>query len=162
MIKRATVEYAESYCKAVKKVSRERRYLASIEGFPLESTIEFVKRIEENGLAQFYAIKEGEVIGWCDILPNIFEGLKHVGNLGMGVINGYRGQGIGFKLLNYTINYAKSNNGIEKVELEVFESNKDAIRLYEKFGFIHEGRKVKSRKLDGEYDNIILMGKQLD
>jgi len=28
-------------------------------------------------LAQFYAIKDGSVIGWCDILPNRFEGENH-------------------------------------------------------------------------------------
>lgn len=158
---RATVEYADSYCKAVEKVAKERKFLAAVEGFPLDSTIGFVKMIEEKGLAQFYAIEKGIVIGWCDILPKSFEGLKHVGNLGMGVIEEYRGQGIGSKLLDHTIRFAQFNNGIEKIELEVFESNTDAIRLYEKYGFSHEGRRVKSRKLDGEYDNIVLMGKQL-
>ncbi len=158
---RASGELAESYCAAVDKVARERKYLAAVEGFPVESTIGFVKMIEDNGLAQFYAVENGEVIGWCDILPKSFEGLKHVGNLGMGVVEDRRGQGIGSKLFEHTLSYAQANNGIEKIELEVFESNKVAIELYEKYGFTYEGRREKSRKLDGEYDNIVLMGKQL-
>ena len=44
------------------------------------------------------------------------------------------------------------------MELEVFESNLPAVRLYMKMGFSVEGRRVKARKLEGVYDNIILMG----
>jgi RimJ/RimL family protein N-acetyltransferase len=43
------------------------------------------------------------------------------------------------------------------VELSVFASNLTAIRLYEKFKFEVEGRKKKARKLDGSYDDIIVM-----
>lgn len=160
-IKRASKEFAESYCNTVDKVARERKYLASVEGFPLESTIGFVGMIEENNLSQFYAIRDDEVIGWCDILPKSFEGLKHVGTLGMGVSEEYRGNGIGRKLLETAIEHARVNNGISKVELEVFGSNKSAIRLYEKFGFKYEGRRENSRYLDGQYDSIVLMGKMI-
>jgi hypothetical protein len=62
-------------------------------------------------------------------------------------------------LLERAIEHAKAINGIEKVELEVFESNENALKFYQKHGFFQEGRRVKSRKLDGQYDNIILMGR---
>lgn len=64
-------------------------------------------------------------------------------------------------LLQKALEHAKERNNLEKVELEVFESNINAIRLYEKFGFQHEGKRINSRKLDGKYDNIVLMGKWL-
>ena len=160
-IKRATIDYAESYCNTVDKVARERKYLASTEGFPLESTIGFVKMIEDNNLAQFYAIKDDQVIGWCDILPKRFEGLRHVGNLGMGILDEYRGCGIGSKLLEYAVQHAQTFNGVEKIELEVFGSNTAAIKLYEKYEFIFEGKRENARKLDGDYDSVVLMGKQL-
>lgn len=161
IILQAKIEYAESYCDAVDTIAKERKYLASIEGFPIESTRSFVEMIEKNNLAQFFAIKEGIVIGWCDILPKSFEGLRHVGNLGMGLLSEYRGKGLGSRLLEIAIEHAQSKNAIEKVELEVFESNADAISLYNKYGFVLEGRREQSRKLDGEYDNMILMGKIL-
>lgn len=154
-------EYAESYCKAVDLVAKERRYLASTIGFPIESTLGFVTMIADNNLAQFYAIVDDQVIGWCDILPKSFEGLKHVGNLGMGLLPEYRGRGLGSKLYDMTEKHAKEVNNIEKVELEVFASNINAIKLYNKYGYNLEGTRLKSRKLDGEYDNIILMGKFL-
>ncbi len=155
----ASMEYAESYCKAVDLVARERKYLAALEGFPLESTKGFVGFITANNLAQFYALLDGEVIGWCDILPKGYEGMRHVGVLGMGLLPEYRGKGLGGQLLEKTIEHAYSVNRIEKVELEVFGSNSGAIGLYKKYGFELEGKRLKARKLDDIYDDMILMGK---
>jgi ribosomal protein S18 acetylase RimI-like enzyme len=156
---RAASKYAESFGKAMEGVARERKYLASTEGFPVEETKSFVKAIEKNNSAQFYALDGETVIGWCDILPKPFEGLRHVGTLGMGILSEYRRRGIGKKLLELTIEHAKTVNGMEKVELEVFKSNASAVRLYRKMGFKKEGERKRSRKLDGRYDDIVLMGK---
>ena len=60
-------------------------------------------------------------------------------------------------LIEKTIEHAKAI-GLEKVELEVFESNKIAIGFYNKYGFKEEGLLIKSRKLDGKYDNVVVMG----
>jgi ribosomal protein S18 acetylase RimI-like enzyme len=103
---------------------------------------------------------QNQVVGWCDVVPKRHEGLTHVGVLALGVRKEYRGGGVGSKLLTQAIAHTKQM-GLEKMELDVFESNRSAIRLYEEFGFTLEGRKVKSRKLDGTYDNILLMGKFL-
>ena len=45
-----------------------------------------------------------------------------------------------------------------RVELSVFSGNKPAINLYDKFGFEQEGTKVRGRLVDGDYDDIIVMG----
>ena len=74
----------------------------------------------------------------------------------MGVMHGFRGQGYGTRLMEATILAAKEY-GIERVELEVYASNVPAIRLYEKRGFVHEGVKKNARKLDGQYDDVLLM-----
>ena len=47
---------------------------------------------------------------------------------------------------------------MEKLELQVYASNVAARRLYERFGFVVEGTRVRARKLDGKYDDVILMG----
>ena len=158
---KANKNHVKSYCNAVDTVARERKYLSSTEGFPLEGTLDFVMTIESKNLAQYYAVDNEHVIGWCDIIPKPFEGRDHVGILGMGILKEYRNKGIGTKLLLITMNHAKKINGIEKVELEVFKSNINAIKLYEKNGFVIEGERKNSRKLDGIYDNEILMGKFL-
>jgi ribosomal protein S18 acetylase RimI-like enzyme len=158
---RASERYAVSFCSAVDAVARERRYLASTTGFPEDITREFVRNIEKNNLAQFYALDGEMVVGWCDILPRQYEGFRHVGVLGMGVIALHRGKGIGKHLLWSALNHAKIVNGLEKVELEVFKSNTVAISMYESMGFIREGERINARKLDEQYDNVVLMGKRL-
>jgi hypothetical protein len=95
MIDQASTELAKSYCHAVDTVARERKYLGCTIGFSLESTIEMVKSIVDKNLSQYYAIENGEVIGWRDILLKSHEGLTHVGVLGMGILSKYRGKGLG-------------------------------------------------------------------
>lgn len=158
---KAEEQYAESYCKAVDTVARERKYLAATKGFPLDSTRDFVKMIVQNNLSQFYAIIDTTVIGWCDILPNELKVFRHVADLGMGIVPEYRGQGIGARLMEKAIKHAKEHNRIEKVEIGVFESNTNAIQFYTRNGFLVEGKRIKSRKIDNEYDNIVLMGKEV-
>jgi hypothetical protein len=33
--------------------------------------------------------------------------------------------------------------------------------MYESMGFIREGERIDARKLDEQYDNVVLMGKRL-
>jgi RimJ/RimL family protein N-acetyltransferase len=49
------------------------------------------------------------------------------------------------------------NAGIEKVELEVFSDNIAAVRLYDSFGFRQEELKVRGRKLEDRYQDVVLM-----
>jgi RimJ/RimL family protein N-acetyltransferase len=47
--------------------------------------------------------------------------------------------------------------GFTRIELEVFESNARAIALYERRGFVHEGRKRAARILDGRTEDVLCM-----
>lgn len=103
------------------------------------------------------AVKSGQVIGWCDIIPPTMEGFAHIGRLGMGVKIEHRRQGIGRRLLSECIRAARAW-GIEKIELEVYSDNGAAIHLYESEGFEKEGLRKCSRKLEGKYQDVQIMG----
>lgn len=66
--------------------------------------------------------------------------LKH-GNaeLYIFISDGLQGKGIGSYLLECTLKYAKDELNLRKITLYVSEGNEGAVKLYEKFGFIHEG-----------------------
>jgi RimJ/RimL family protein N-acetyltransferase len=151
---------ATSACDAVNAVAAEKWYLATVDGFSLEQTRAFLKRVMEGSLPQVLAVVEDEVVGFCDILPNTAKGFTHVGRLGMGVRFGWRRQGIGRRMLDACLSLAQ-NAEIEKVELEVFSDNVAAIRLYESFGFSQEGLKVRGRKLEDRYQDVLLMALRL-
>ena|ERR1700730_8651363 len=141
---------------AVKAVAAEKWYLATVDGFSLKQTRAFLKRVVDGSLPQVLAVVEDQVVGFCDILPNASIGFTHVGRLGMGVRLEWRRQGIGRRMLGNCLSLAR-NAGIEKVELEVFSDNIAAVRLYDSFGFRPEGLKVRGRKLEGRYQDVVLM-----
>src|SRR5262245_19499235 len=147
-LRTSTPDDAPSFCACVDAIARERRFLAHVHGFPVEETRAFLKSIAHCGGAQFLALDEGAVVGWVAVIPLPFEGVRHVGRLGMGLLPDYRGQGLVRRLLREVLNEAFAK-GLRRVELEVFFSNVAAVRLYEREGFQHEGRKRRGRVLDG-------------
>lgn len=157
----SAVRYAASYNEAVDRVARERQYLSTVAGFPLDGSKWFVENAISHNFAQYFLVDGDRVAGWCDIIPNGIPEFSHVGTLGMGLLSEYRGSGWGRKLLDRTIAHAKDVNGLEKVELAVFSSNAVAIRLYESAGFVREGTKARARKIDDVYVDEMLMARFL-
>ncbi|NVK30769.1 MAG: GNAT family N-acetyltransferase [Gammaproteobacteria bacterium] len=147
----------EGFRRTLGKVAAEKRYILTTEIPPLEKLQPFVENNIKQNHAQYLAKHQGTVIGWADISPHDHPTMAHVGVLGMGIVEGYRGQGLGKRLLETTINHAWQQ-GLERVELQVFADNPAAIRLYEKMGFQREGLKPKARKVDGVYQDIVDMG----
>ena len=146
---------AERVAALIDGVARERRYLAGTVGFSVESTRAFIGSVKAAGGAHVIAVASGEVIGWCDIVPLSFEGMQNVGRLGMGVQKDHRSRGVGRELLSVAVRKAFAGT-VDRIELEVFASNRSAVKLYEAFGFQYEGRKVAARRLDGATDDILL------
>jgi ribosomal protein S18 acetylase RimI-like enzyme len=151
-----SVERIEDFRATLDAVARERKYLAMVEAPPIAAVREWVLESLEQGMIQFLAIDGRKVVGWCDITPKRRFAFQHVGVLGMGVVSGHRRHGIGSMLVQHALDAARKR-GLERVELEVFASNRDAIAFYERHGFVHEGRKRRARKLDGEYDDSLMM-----
>ena len=150
-------EHIDSFRVCLDAVSKERRYLALTEAPPADAVREFIRFAIARRVPQFVALDRKQVIGWCDIFPHEKESFAHVGRLGMGVLPKYRRRGIGRRLAEKTIARAK-RNGQERIELEVYASNNSAIALYKSLGFALEGVKKKGRKLDGIYDDVVVMG----
>jgi ribosomal protein S18 acetylase RimI-like enzyme len=79
----------------------------------------------------------------------------------MGIRKEYRGIGLGKKLMQIVLDKGKEM-GLTRVELDVREDNTNAIKLYEKFGFIVEGKKRNACKTEGVYSNVLVMGLLFD
>ena len=156
VIRQISEEDLESFHACMDRVARERKYLGFTRAAPMEETRKSFFEDRERGVIRLIALDDSNVVGWCHIKPDRWEGFTHAGWLGMGILKDYRHQGIGSALLHQALAEAKKQ-GMERVELSVFASNLTAIHLYEKFKFEIEGRKKRARKLDGEYDDVILM-----
>lgn len=153
-----TSDDVEGLQAAVEAVARERRYLAAVEGFGVDGTRAFVDGLARAGGVQLVVRSAGSVVGWCDVQRHHFEGFRHGGVLGIGLLPGWRAQGVGAALLARTLEAAEAA-GMTRVELEVFASNIRAIRLFERAGFVREGVKRQARLLDGRADDVVCMAR---
>ncbi|MDP4263217.1 MAG: GNAT family N-acetyltransferase [Bacteroidota bacterium] len=101
---------------------------------------------------------DNAVVGLLDFSTKNRKKMAHIGEFGVSVHPGYQGNGIGQKLIETLLEWAKNNRQIEKVFLNVFATNQRAINLYKKLGFTEEGRHIKAiKQLSGEYTDIIQM-----
>lgn len=91
-IRRIQLQDAEGFRACLDSVARERKYLAQVEAPPPEKVREFVARSVDQDAAQYVAVVDEKIVGWCDVFAHWAYALKHVGTLGMGVQAEFRGQ----------------------------------------------------------------------
>jgi ribosomal protein S18 acetylase RimI-like enzyme len=139
-------------------VARERRYLVFLEAPPAAEVRRFVLGNLRKGVSQFVAVEDGQVVGWCDVVPKTRAALRHSGILGMGVAATHRSRGIGSALLQATIEGAAAR-GIRRIELLVRADNEHAIALYRRFGFELEGRLRNYLIVDGASHDALAMAR---
>jgi putative acetyltransferase len=125
-----------------RSVADERRYLKGVRRHP--------------DAAVFVAEDAGQIVGRLSVARDPHPASRHVADLGLMVALAYRRRGVGRRLLEEAVGWARVS-GIRKLELHVFPWNEPALRLYESFGFVREGYRTAHYERDGEYVDAILM-----
>lgn len=159
-LSKVTIELIESFHACVKEVAMERSYLSIVEPPSLDVLRFAINQKVVDSLPLLVGVEDCKVIGWCSIVRDSREGFAHTGVLGIGIAKAFRERGLGRQLLGETLAKA-SHLGIVRVELEVFASNKRAIRFYLREKFEMEGRKRRARYLDGQFDDIVCMARHI-
>ena len=113
--------------------------------------------IEEGTNYMLVAASEDVVVGSLGLHVR-----HNVGSLGMMVARAHRRQGIGGRLLDESVRWARER-GLHKVDLEVWPHNAAAIALYRSRGFTVEGRLRRHyRRANGQLWDSVPMGLVLD
>jgi len=149
--------FVETLCSVI----HERVYLGATQAPSHQEISEFISNSIDAGFPQIIALTAGNVVGWCDVIALTPAERAHVGRLGMGIKADYRNRGLGTKLVKICLQRS-IEFGFEKIELDVYDDNHSAIKLYQNVGFTPEGCLKKARKLDGRYQDIIKMSLFLD
>jgi len=124
-----------------------------------KNTVERTRRGEGFALV---AEVDGKVVGISDVknkMPQ--QEQKHVGAVGIYVLEGYRSMGVGCALLGSVIKKAKEQGKYEILMLSVFGNNKHAQSLYRKLGFAEFGTLPNGIKRNGERINEIYMFRKI-
>ncbi len=90
-----TLAHLEGFRAAVDSVAREKKYLSFLEGPPFAMSKTFVEENIKENWPHVVAIVDNNVVGWCDISSLNRPVYAHCGELGIGVVESYRGKGIG-------------------------------------------------------------------
>ena len=121
------------------------------EGLPIteEKERDFLSKINPNVYVVIAVDDDGRITGDAS-LERGPRRLSHAAELGISTLKEFWGQGIGSRLMEERIAYAKEN-GITKINLRVRADNERAKVLYKKFGFVKEGDDRRMMEIDGEY-----------
>lgn len=159
-------KYAEEMVEYMKITAAESPFLLRYPdeiNFTVEGEIEFLNNTYEDETAiMMVAIVDGKVAGNGSINPlALARRMKHRCSLAIALKKDYWGLGIGTAMINY-MNELAALAGYEQVELGVIEGNNRGKALYEKCGFVENGRMIDAFKYDdGTYSDEILMYKKL-
>ena len=138
----------------------ERDSIGTEPGFDVaQRQSRILQSVEEAASCVLVAAVEDLVVGNLGIYV---QHRQSVGSLGMLVARQHRGQGIGGRLLDDSLRWARES-GLHKVDLGVWPHNTAAIALYCSRGFTIEGRRRRHyRRANGELWDVVTMGLVLD
>jgi len=102
---------------------------------------------------------DGRVIGWGSLNPySPRAAYQYVADFSVYVERGWRGKGVGRRLLERLIELARAI-GYHKMMLSAFPFNESGMALYERMGFTRVGICHEMGLLDGKWVDTIIMEK---
>ncbi|RQG86209.1 GNAT family N-acetyltransferase [Natrarchaeobius halalkaliphilus] len=146
---------------AIRQVATEKTYIeAESVADEIDHQEALLRHNELESRMFFVATVERAVVGWVHLHAPELEKLGHTAELTVGVLEEYRGHGIGSHLLARGLQWAGSN-GYEKVYQSVPSSNEEAIAFLEEHDWGTEAIRKNHYKLDGHYADEVMMAVEL-
>ncbi len=103
------------------------------------------------------ATTDGHVVGWGSLNRfNPRPAYDHVADLSVYVERGWRGRGVGRRLLEALVETARQL-GYHKMVLAAFPTNAAGMALYERLGFTRVGIYREQGLLDGRWVDVVIM-----
>ena len=122
-------------------------------------TIETIRKSDNS--AMYLGFIGDDLVSVANLGGKSRERMKHYATLGISVRQAYWHQGIGKAMMAKLIEFAQKNPVLEIIDLEVRSDNRNAIRLYQSFGFTQVGTMPKLMKINNEYYDTNIMIKEV-
>ncbi|MDY6876531.1 MAG: GNAT family N-acetyltransferase [Chloroflexota bacterium] len=156
-ISRATPDDAEAISAVWEVVCAERVYTAVNRAFTPQQEQTYIASLS-NREGIFLAEVDGRLTGFqsLDLWAKYTDSFDHVGVMGTIILPKWRRRGIGHRLAEHTLAFARAN-GYEKIIIYVRAGNTGARAFYRSLGFAPKGILARQVKIEGQYENEIFM-----
>jgi RimJ/RimL family protein N-acetyltransferase len=163
-VRRATPSDAPALVALAESIAREEEgWILAMDGWrSVGDERRYLKAVRGHGdAAVFVADADGRVVARLSLSRDPHPASRHVADLGLMVAAAYRRRGLGRRLLEQSVAWAREC-GVRKLELHVFPWNEPALSLYESFGFEREGYRKEHYARETGYVDAILMAYRLE
>ena len=121
------------------------------------------KQASSDNQITLLAFLNDKIAGIVNITADQRKRVRHIGDLFIVIGKRYWNNGLGSLLLEEAIEWAQASGVLRRLQLTVQTRNQAAIHLYQKHGFIIEGRQERGAYIEeGEFIDVYLMGKLID
>ena len=146
---------------AIRQVAEEGSYIvAESVAQEVDHEVALLRHNELESRMFFVATVEEEVVGWLHLRAPELDKLAHTAEVTVGVLEEYRDHGIGSRLLDRGLEWARER-GYEKVYNSVPSSNQGAIAFLEDHGWETEAVRENHYKIGDEYVDEVMLALSL-
>ncbi|ASS77108.1 hypothetical protein CIG75_04080 [Tumebacillus algifaecis] len=165
-IRQAVAEDAAAILRYIKRVAGESENIPFTADEFTTTVEQEVEIIEDHALTDnkifLIGLIDGEIASVLNFVGGQRQRVRHAGEFGLTVRESFWGLGVGTQMMTLLIDWAKSTGIIRRINLIVRADNRNAIQLYQKFGFAEEGVKRRNFLIDGVFYDSLYMGIDLD
>ncbi len=145
----------------IRQVAAERTYIEAESVADVIDHEETILRHDEVESRMFFvATVEEDVVGWVHLHTPTVEKLSHTARLTLGVLEEYRGQGVGERLLDRGLAWAAEHDR-ERIYQSAPATNERAIEFLEAQGWEVEAVREDHYRIGEEYVDEVMMGVRL-
>ena len=76
-------------------------------------------------------------------------------DIGINIAQSYQGKGYGTEAIEWITEWGFRHGNLHRIEIGAFAWNEGAVRLYQRLGFVIEGRKREFAWHDGQYRDVV-------
>ena len=107
------------------------------------------------------ALLGGRIVGVATVEGRKAARFRHAGSCGLSVSKAHWRRGIGGALMEAVLDWAAGNPAVSRLEARIHERNDRSIRLFERFGFLVEGRLLKDMRVGDAFFDTVILGREV-
>jgi putative acetyltransferase len=123
----------------------------------IEEERKFIARYLSGGGHLLLLVEGDRILGVGELTIGKAPYRSHCASLGISLVKEARGRGYGSTMITALHDWARAHPEVERLQLEVFSTNPEAQKLYERMGYVREGCQHGAIKRDGVLIDMIQM-----